>query len=191
MPSFLADDPTLVYLILATLALGLGAAFWRTRKQKLLLAAGGAVALLGIVALIDALIDTPREKVERSFSRMTASAKRADIPGVFQGMSPSFRFGNMNKDAFQKSCTDAAKHWQVTEVVLWEADIRDIKESAGTAEVEFRAKARGSFGGGYDYYFVRSVWVRDADGEWRMQSFRLFNPVNTKDEIGLPWQGAR
>jgi len=39
MPSWLVDDPTFVYVILAALAVILGVAWWRTKQGKILIAA--------------------------------------------------------------------------------------------------------------------------------------------------------
>src|SRR5207253_5234007 len=90
MPSWLIEHSALIYMVLATLAVILGVAWWRTRQGKLFLGALGAVLLIAVAWLIGYLTVTDAKRIQRTVEQMAAALQRHDVAAVFAHTSRDF-----------------------------------------------------------------------------------------------------
>src|SRR5262249_5246120 len=134
-----------------------------------------------VYLLLDRLVETRREQIERKLEAMAAAVKKKDAGTIFQHISESFQVGSLNKSAFRSYVEGHMKRGMATELTVW-----DIKFPDDTGKVTFSAKPRSNFGE-TPFYLVQAEFTRDRDGEWRLKDFQVFNPaVDTKTPMGIP-----
>jgi hypothetical protein len=187
MPYWLVEDPSVVCILLTTVAVVLAASWWRTRKRHLAIGAAVAAGLIGLVVLLDQWIVTDYEQLVLNLNAMAEAAGRRDLDAIFEHISNDFRHGGMNKTVFRQKADDAVRRHGVEQIILW--DFRPVKVSSKsrTATVEFLAKARAGWSKG-EYYLCRAEFVLEEPGrQWRMKGFELFNPYSDSNQaIPIP-----
>src|SRR5262245_39169063 len=113
MPSWLVDDPTVVYLVLGVLAVGLLLALWlkRDKPWRFVWIAGlAAVALLALtVFLLDLFIVTAGEQIVANIQDMRAAVEKRDPAGIMKHVSKDFRWLGKDRAWFELSMTAALK----------------------------------------------------------------------------------
>ncbi len=187
MPSWLADDPSPVYLVLGLIALGFFAAYWIRRKRKLLLGVAGAAVLAGAVGLVDYLVVTEHEQIVQHLVLMAEAASRRDLDRVFGHISKDFQHGSLDKAAFRQAAERAIRRHNVRDVRIWDLEPSEIDSQTRTARIAFKVKVDSDFSRGADFYLCRAEFVLDADGHWRLKGFQIFNPfVNTEQPLQIP-----
>jgi hypothetical protein len=185
---WLFEGQLAVYVFLCGLALLLLYFWWRTRKRRWLFAVGGVVALIGLYFLLDRLVETDREQIQRKLEAMAAAVRTRDVDGIFQHVSDDFRSpqGKTKKDfrAFAQAHIN-----EVSEVVVWEFKFREKPSKANPmAHVRFTAKFKGLPGHASDGGFpCEATFDYDPQHGWRLKAFRVFNPVQTAQEEYLPF----
>jgi hypothetical protein len=187
MPSWLVEDPTPVYVLLAVAALVLAAAYWNRRKRSYLFGIAGVLLLAGVVWLIDFLVVTERERLAATVKSMGQAVKAMDVDRVFQHISDSFESSGLKKSAFQEVVRRNVRVYEAREMQIWDVEIKELDAEKRTANVEFLAKVRGNWSGGEEFYLVRAEFVLEADGQWRMRHFTLHKPyADTRDPLSIP-----
>lgn len=185
MPSWLVEDPAVLYILLFTIALFLAVAWWRTRQRKLAAGLAGVVLVAGLVWLLDTLIVTDHERLLLNLESLADAARRRDLDRIFQHISSSFRYGGMDRTAFRRRADDAVRRFGVEEITLWDFKPLQVSSASRTASVEFLAKARGNWSKG-EFFLCRAEFVLEGD-QWRMKGFQLFNPaVDTQRPVDIP-----
>jgi hypothetical protein len=187
MPSWLAEDPTPVYILLAVAAVALAVAYWNTRKRAYLVGIGAVLLLAGVVWLIDFLVVTERERLVKTVNTMGRAVQALDVDGVFRHLSEDFEFGGMRKAAFQESVRRGVRLYDVREMQIWDVQVPEVSAEKRTARVEFNAKVRGNWSGGEEFYLVKAEFVLEPDQQWRMRRFTLHKPfADSRDPIQIP-----
>ena len=185
MPSWLVDDPTLVYMILAALAVILGVAWWRTKQGKLLLGAIGTVVLIAAVWLIGQYAITDAKRLQRAVEAMAAAVQGRDIITIMAHTSRDFDYHGTNRDEAAKKLQGILQREDVTDVVVWDFEPQEISREQRAARMNFMVKPKGNWNSG-THYLCRSQFVLE-DGQWRLRTFAIFNPfVDTNQEIIIP-----
>jgi hypothetical protein len=177
MPSWLFEGSPTVYFLLACAAVLCAVAWWRTRKRKYLI--GAAVAgglLLGVYAL-DRLVESDGEQIERKLHEMAAGVTARDYDRVFQHVSDSFLVGAVNKSGFRRYTDVHARQFNVAGMSIWDVTPTNVSRERRRADVEFRFRVRTNLTDGREFFLARTVFALDPDGQWRLQSFQIFNPV--------------
>jgi hypothetical protein len=177
--------PTVV--ILALLALALLVAFWTSRQRKY---AVGVIALLGLIAvawLIAQFLPTDRKAIESAIDQMAAGVKNGNPDQVFQHFAKDFRYRSLNKEAFQQQADPRIRSGVVDEVRILSYDKVNIRRPEKKADIEFHVKPFGPGIGDTLYYLCRARFVLEDDGQWRMQTFELYNPfMESNRAIDIP-----
>jgi hypothetical protein len=189
---WLIDDPTLVYMMLAIVAIGLAVGWWRTRQRKLALGAGIAVLLIGVVWLLCFLIPTDAKKIAHALQEMSDGVRAHDLDRIFSQVSDQFQQGpptfggSLDKAAFRQRSEGIIQDRSVEEVPIWDIKVEKLSRQERSAQVVCSAKPKGNWTSGA-FYIIRSQFVLDADGQWRMKGFEVCNPaVNTREGIRIP-----
>lgn len=154
-------------------------------RNPLLLAASLAALLLGgAYFVLDRAVETRREQITRKLYEMAGAVEAKDTRAILAHLSPRFRYFDTGREAFVKTAQgflDDRPPW-VDSVVIW--DVRLDAEKPN--EALLFAKPKGGKAEGM-FFLVRTQWVQDADGEWRMASFTAHKPgVDTKESLPLP-----
>jgi hypothetical protein len=175
-----------VYILLGGLALLSSLLYRRNRRTPWAVLAGIFLALLVGYFLLDRLVETGREQAHRKMREMAAAVAARKPEGIFQHISEQFEFHGMNKAAFRPYVVTAMeRHW-VDRLEVW--DFEDQADwCSSRALLVFRAKPIGSALGENAGFRVESDFVRDADGQWRLAGFRIFDPlVNANQPLEVP-----
>src|SRR5437773_11787439 len=101
MPSWLVEDPTVVYFLLGLAALASASGWWMTRRGKYAVGAVVAVALILLVRLLDYWVVTDQEKIIDSIQVMANGVASRDIDGIFAHVSPRFRHDTLANARFR------------------------------------------------------------------------------------------
>jgi hypothetical protein len=178
-----------VYLILGTAAALLLMLWWRDRKRHWLIgAAACALLALGYFTL-SKVRETPRAQVERKIKEMAAGVQAGDANRIFEHISPEFRLrtlgGTLDKAGFRKSVDIILRNKLVDEVVVWGFEFPERWPTSGPARVGFQAKPKGNWSGRDMFYRIEADFVRDPDGQWRLEGFRAFKP-GTTEQFDIP-----
>jgi hypothetical protein len=200
MPNWLADPPFSLYVLLLVAAIiPLFAAFFlrtpaqkRNQKQKKpstksILAAISATAFLLLLALkaCDKFVESDREQIERKLKEMSEGVRDGNLDRVFVHVSESFRYGSWNKAQLREEGQRARQSQLLTEIPIWALSVHEIGKDDATATADFGVKAKGQ-GIAENQLNCRARFVRDPDGEWRLQGFELYLPPGFKDVFQIP-----
>jgi hypothetical protein len=188
MPAWLEDNGAILLGLLALAALFLFVAWWRRRKQGLLV---GAVVLAALVALGALYLfvlagETDRQQIARKINEMSAAVKAGNPDGVFQHIAKDFRYKSTDRSAFRKRVEDHMKARTVTEVVAWDIGPVTVNRTQRTATANFMVRGKGTLGDSAPHA-CEATFVLEPDNQWRMVGFKLFNSfVNANQEINVP-----
>jgi hypothetical protein len=195
MPRWLVEDPTTVYFILGLAALGLGVAFWVRQERKYLIGLGIVAALAILVALLDHFIVTDYERMVGHVNDIADAIRKKDSARIVSHVTDTFHYdqqgsGSGARDRFRKVAEPYLLEGGVTDMAVWdfEPGPMPISRADKKAEITFMVKLHGSEAGDKPFRCV-SVFVLEPDGEWRIESFRLYTPEKdpkSKDVFHIP-----
>jgi ketosteroid isomerase-like protein len=175
-----------VYLALASVAAVCVMLWTRNRKRRWLYLACVPVLLIGVYFLLDLLVETRREQIGRKLKEMSAAVQARDVDRIFRHISEDFRLEqrgtSMDKAAFRRAVDTVFRNRVVDRVHIW-----DIAIGARAGDVVFRVKPTGQRIPDHPGFVCRATFVQDADGQWRMAGFQVFDPlVNADQPIDIP-----
>jgi hypothetical protein len=181
MFDWLFERQAAVFALLAAAGVVLLVMWWRTRKRRLLygVAAVGAVAV--VYFLLGFVRETDTKQIERKVQEMAAGVNEKNLDKAFQHFSDQVRVNGRGKSALRAGAESALQMYGVRNMRLFDTEIEGLSRADKKANVTFMAKADGNWGGDGAFYRVRSEWVLDPDGQWRMRSFTL-HPVNNDSQ---------
>jgi ketosteroid isomerase-like protein len=183
MPTFLSDPSQSLYIILVAIAVVLAAvAVRRQRRSDLFNFLIVAIPLLALV-LIDVAVESPREQVEKAIKEMGTATRAKKVDDVFKHISDSFKYKSLDKKGLQDKArqAEAIGFGGISEYDLARSGFRAI--DANTIEQGFRVKHNGQ---PEAHFYVVGTFKKDTDGQWRLSTFKVFDPVNIKDEKDIP-----
>jgi hypothetical protein len=188
MPPWLVEGDLTIYCVL-----GLGlvislAGWWRTRKRGFLLAAGIFAALIVAYFLLDRFVESDGEQMTRKVSEIAAAVTRKDLNAAFLNVSDSFKRGAADKRQFQDFCKAHQVAGHVADVKVWDVEATKVSPDDRRGVVQFRFKVTGNWGESPPNYFARVTFVKDADGQWRVQTYDVFDALN-QSNTPVPIQG--
>ena len=188
MLDWLFEGRLAIYLFLLLIA-GVLAFIWRSVRNRRLLAAAGVFVFLAVLYwILNLLVETPREQIERKMGEMKTALNKPDLDTVFRHTSESFKFRGYDKKSARKHAEEALSSRRVRNIQVWEVEVEELDRTKKTAKVNFKVKADNSMSSGAEFALCRSVWVLDADGEWRMQTCNLYNPfIDTNSPLTFPF----
>src|SRR5262245_21111475 len=171
MPTLLADPTRTMYIVFGTMVVILGAMALRRQKKSDVITFGVAAVLFLALFLIDRAFETPREKVVRTLQEMESGSQARKYDDVFKHVSNDFKYKSVDKKAFRERATMAEGYFPEG-VRIWNLTRDNYKPMAdGTIEQEFDVQPVNN--PQFRYQCV-AVFKQEADGEWRMTTFRLY-----------------
>jgi ketosteroid isomerase-like protein len=181
----LFDHRSAIYLLLAVAAVGLGAVWIRTRDRRLAIGFAVAIGLLLLFGLIDLLRgETDTEQIVRKTRAMAAAVQAKDVDAIFRHVSDRFALGTVDKATFRAAAAETIRANEVQSLTVNNfGPVRFTPagaDSSATARIEFVAFIAGVSGDfeGKRPLRVTARFVRDADGQWRLLGFDVFDGVN-------------
>lgn len=166
-----------VYLFLAVVGLICFGLWWRDRKRHWLVPMVAVALVLVVYFLLDRIVETRGEQIARKLQEMAAGVDAGDASKIFKHISDRFDFQGSNKSRFRTAVEAILRSRRVTGLAVW-----DFRFPDDTGKVLFRANPRGNEPGLGVPYLVRAQFVRDGDGEWRLQSFTVHNAFAETDK---------
>jgi hypothetical protein len=186
MPSWLVEDPLPVYLLLGAAALILAFLWWTTRLAKYLSALGVVAALAGLVWLLDFLVVTDGEQIAQNIETMARGVNERNLDLTFGCVADDLRRGPLTKPGLRQLADRALAGEGVTSMKVWDLTVADVSRQTKTGKAAFSAKFRGRLVQG-EYFNVRAEFSLEPDGQWRLKSFEVFNPVvNSSQPLEIP-----
>jgi len=180
------ENPTtlLVLLIITTIIMGM---LWRrSGSSRCRFAAGACVAAGFLVLLVAYLVETDRERLQRTLATMGEAADHGRAEVFIERLSPAFRTGSLDKAGM------AGIVRRGLAVVRVKADRPVIVMGDGRATVtqSYRFRSVPEAGAALPPAYQRIVWEgafrREADGEWRLTAAKAVHPREM-----LPEEAAR
>ncbi|HKI31099.1 MAG TPA: hypothetical protein VKA46_04485 [Gemmataceae bacterium] len=185
MFDWLFEARTEIFWLLGILGVILLVVWWRFRKRNLLIAAGAIVALAGVYFLLSKIRETPRAQVERKLHEMADAVKARDTDAIFKHVAKDFTFQGRDRATFRKTVETALKGGTIEELVIYGEEWPDGADGR-TLPVTFKAKPKAWWAQNTLPYPVKAKFVLEDDGQWRMQSFEVYNPVLSKERMEIP-----
>jgi hypothetical protein len=198
MPSWLVDDPTMVYLVLGLLALALGAIWWINRgedygKKKLGWLQGlkarrltpnqccamglTVIGFLGVIIWpLSLLVVTDHERICQAIGEMSGGVEKKDVPKIFSHVSEQFNLAGRTKESYRQEVERLIRIGEITEVAAWDFEQAKVSRQMKEATIEFKVKPKGTTTGREPFYRCRATFSLDPDGQWRLRTFVVFEP---------------
>ena len=170
MFDWLFDGRPAVYVTLAVLAVLGVALWWRDRRRAWIVALGVVGVLAAVYLLLDRLVETRGEQITRRLQLIEKAVKAGNAEQVVQQFSTQFDYHGIRRDAFRERVAARLKDRFVEDLTIWEVRFPD-----DSGKVFFKAKPKGGVVGDNPGFQVRADFVKDADGQWRMRTFEVFN----------------
>jgi len=187
MPYWLVEGDLTLYAILASVGLVCVAVWWRTRRRKYAVVAVAAAVAILTLSVLDRVIESDREQMIRKVQEIADGVRARDFQNIFKHVSEDFRRGAFDKAQFRHFAQEVSHSQNVTEFQAWGFVPGDVSRQKRRGNLEFLFKIRGNWSAGNEYFLAKTVWHLDSDGEWRLQTFDVFNPYSdTKSPQQIP-----
>jgi ketosteroid isomerase-like protein len=183
---WLIENATTVYLLLATLAILLLVAYWKTRERRLLYGVAGTVGVAVLVGLLRLFFGglSDQLQIENSLEAMRQAVRNRDADELFKHMAADFRFGGMDRRTFRGLVERALQSGGVTDVQYRDLEHAQVTRGPapgkGSATIEFSVKPEGGLNSQRLHAFCKATFVLEADGKWRLQTFEVRDPVTNQ-----------
>jgi hypothetical protein len=185
-----------VYIPLIALAVVCLLIWTRTPRRHYLVGFGVALGLIGVYFLLDWAVVTDREHIENGVRAMAGGVRARNVSGIMAQVSDDFRKGTTGKEQFRQFVETAVQRHDVEEVEVWEFSFPDdfrapftiptTRRTTTVGRVFFRAKPKGGFSSGAEFFPCAARFVRDPDGQWRLLDFEVFDTIQTNQPIRVP-----
>ncbi len=95
--NYLAENALVIWMVGAVLVTMAGIAYAQLRTRGALVALLAVIVFTGLLLVVEHLIETPREAIERTLNELAATIEANDLPGVLAFIAPTA--GAVRKDA--------------------------------------------------------------------------------------------
>jgi hypothetical protein len=164
------------YMLLGMAAALMVVMWWLDRKRRWLISIGAIALLAFAYFLLDRLVETGREQIRRRLGEMAKAVQENKPDAVMTHVSDRFQWEGLNKQEFEERMRQSLP--RVEKLILW--DFRFLNgwppPDGQPVRVDFQAKAIGAFNPQGLASRCEADFVRDPDGAWRLQNFRVFEP---------------
>jgi hypothetical protein len=180
MLNWLVDNATIVCVILGLVAVAFLVALWTTRKRSYAIGLGVSVALIALFLLLT-WVPSDRSQIVGAINEMGRGVRMGNADLIFSHISDKFHLGSLDKPTFRRAVEGVLQRKEVTDIEVWDFEPPEISRPNRTARIAFMVKPKGPLGGDA-HYRCKATFVLDPDGQWRMQTFQVFNPFVDSDK---------
>jgi hypothetical protein len=114
---------------------------------------------------------------------MVEGLKAHNLDRTFAQVSDQFEYRSHKKPDFRQRVAETMKTYNVVDAEVW--DFQDVSRDNGTAQIQFRFKAKGDFDLQGEHFRCVAKFVLEPDGEWRLKGFQIFRLIGA-DEFPIP-----
>jgi hypothetical protein len=193
MPTFLADPPQVLYLLLGALLVVTGFIAAQRQDRRALIAFAVAFFLMLLLFGIDRAVESPREEaVRRTYvMAMAADAKNPDAFAEQLADKVTIASGNETGKTLTRDEVKNHPFWQtlrafdvgVTVKGFSRDDTKEVNES--TVEIGFTGHGTPRGQNSIPVY-VRATYSKQPDGSFKLTALRTFDPVNHTQGLPIP-----
>src|SRR5262249_51188241 len=158
--------------------------------RRSLVAVVVATALLLLVALIDALVESPREESVRKVKAMANAASSREPAAFIVEMADTVEYtGGEQPQKLTKEQIRGSHFWEVLQqhnvrVAVWDFSRDDVKViDDNTVEIGFMGK--GEAEGKQFPVYVRATFTKQSDGKMKLTRFATFNPIDHTKPLAI------
>jgi ketosteroid isomerase-like protein len=180
------EDPTVLYVLLGFAAVVAFLYFTFSKRVVHLAGVPAAIGLAAVIFLVDYLIETDREQVERKVQELADAVDRADYDKLADLISPRFYTPVFtSKQNLVEQARRLLDPQARRKTHFWQFDTR--QGSGGkTWIVEGNVSASGQYGG-YDvqgwFGRIEFTFLKDPDGQWRVAKFTVTDSQGTEVNV--------
>ena len=173
-----------VYVFLFLVGCVLLVLWWQRRDRRLLYAVGavGLAALLYFV--LDLVRETPQEQVKAAIKEMADAAGQHDLDRLFRHVSDGFKYHGTDKKEFRQRVRSALEKFDVKNVRF--KNLRFLEKNVDAGQMRVRFDGTGDTTLDWNLLPCEVDFVRERDGQWRMQTIRFYNPYLSDEEWAIP-----
>jgi len=197
MPSWLVEDPTMVYLVLGLLALALGVIWWinrgedfgkkklgwlqglKTRRLTLNQCCAMGLTVIGFLAVIiwplSVVVVTDHERICQVIEEMSRGVEKKDVADVFSHVSDEFKLAGRTKESYRQEVERRIRSGEITGIAAWDFEQAKVSRKTKEATIEFKVKPKGTITG-REFYRCQATFSLDPDRQWRLRTFSVFEP---------------
>jgi hypothetical protein len=175
MPTVLSD-PAPVYLVVYALAAMIALAVWYQRRDpKSRNAMIGVVSIVALLFFFNFWFESPREKAIGRVHGVIAAMNQYDSGLAVTHVSDRFDYRGAKKSDLSHALLNQILRDHRTVISAWGFSRSDVSydESGNAVTVGFGVNVTGTLGSRPGFY-VRATAVKDADGEWRINGFKVY-----------------
>jgi hypothetical protein len=192
MPTFLADPPQVVIVLLVAGLLVTGLIWLNRRGRKVAIAFLVLLALTCLVVLVDRLFESPREEAVRRVQAMVAAADHHDPDAFVAHVADTVEYKGESQTPAKFTRDQLRRHpfWNLlrqfnAHVAAWDFSRDDVTYPARqSVEVGFLAKGEAD-GKPFPMYF-RATFQRQADGQLKLVRLASFDAVTRNKPVSVP-----
>lgn len=166
---WLFEGNWLVYAALVALAAACLGLYVNDRKPRWLGLMLVPLLIAAAYFALDRAVETKAEQIGRKLRAMAGAVEHQEAATIASHLAASFRYGGRDKAAFRKFTEGFLRERRVNSLTVWDVAID------GDA-VTLKAKPHGGMATGAEYFFVKTTWAHEGDGQWRLAGFTVHNP---------------
>lgn len=175
MPTVVSDPSPTFYVVLAMIGV-VAVWYWfrSSQTRRVTLTVLGILLAIASVVLIDILVESPREEAVRKLTSIAASANARDWDRVFAEFAERFRYHGSDRASFRNLVVPNAERYdaQIHFKGFDRESVTMLEE--GHWRLGFIAQVSAPSFENIPYY-VEAEFLREADGQYRMLGFRVYN----------------
>jgi hypothetical protein len=183
MPTFLSDPTQGFYLVLIAFFVIALVLAGKNQDRRSFQTLGIATVAIAAVFLIDRFVESPREQAVRKIEEISAAINERSAERMLANVSDSFDYKGRKKADLAQAVELAERHGVRT--ATWDFNRDRVVAESNDIEIAFEGKAEGPRGEPFMKHF-RARFVKDPDGQYRLQTFRVFDYVQKEQESEIP-----
>lgn len=168
---WLGDEVWPLICLLALVALGLAIAMAATGRGRFFIGVVALACLALLLVAIEYVWVTDRERVDGIVREMADSAVREDASGLVQHLSPTVRYGTLDRSAIERLASATFEQFAIDRVTV-SGRKTEVFAKQGEARVDFLAVVRGRRNNvDFSPYPTRWVltFVKNPQGVWLVE----------------------
>jgi hypothetical protein len=178
--SWLADNVTAIYVLLAIITAGL-VFIWRSNQQlKFLFYAAGVLALLAIVWLAVRYVPTDRHQLEGNVRAMADAVVDGKVNELLKHVSKDFNYKGMTREKLSVLAQQSVRTNRVREVRISGFSVDELSRVNKVAKTSFLVTVWGDKN---DQFLFRTQADFVLEGEqWRLVTMRFYPVIGGQDQ---------
>lgn len=173
MPLVLADPPPFLTITILLATLVTVFVWWRNRSRKSLVALAVAAIIAVAFFVISWRWESPREQAYRRVQGVIDAMNRYDTGAALAHVSDRFEYRGARKNDLRQAPLNAILRERRANIQAWGFSRDTTEYDADRCTISFSVNVTGDLGSRIGF-FVKATVARDADGEYRMIGFRVY-----------------